>query len=81
MLAIFMFNDGGAWDSAKKEVEEQKKDFDVTVNTGKDSERHEAVIIGDTVGDPFKDTAGTSLDTLIKVMRIVAVVIALFLVG
>jgi K(+)-stimulated pyrophosphate-energized sodium pump len=80
MLAIFMSNAGGAWDNAKKQVEEQKRDYDQKVNTGKGSERHKAAVIGDTVGDPFKDTAGPSLNILIKVMTIVAVVIAPFLV-
>ena len=81
MLAIFMSNAGGAWDNAKKQVEEQKKDFDLKVNTGKGSERHKAAVIGDTVGDPFKDTAGPSLNILIKLMTIVAVVIAPFITG
>jgi K(+)-stimulated pyrophosphate-energized sodium pump len=80
MLAIFMSNAGGAWDNAKKQVEEQKKNFEPGVNTGKGSDRHKAAVIGDTVGDPFKDTAGPSLNILIKVMTIVAVVIAPFLV-
>ncbi len=79
MLAIFMSNAGGAWDNAKKQVEDQKRDFGTTVNTGKGSERHKAAVIGDTVGDPFKDTAGPSLNILIKLMTIVAVVIAPFL--
>ena len=79
MLAIFMSNAGGAWDNAKKQVEEQKKDFDEKVNTGKGSDRHKASVIGDTVGDPFKDTAGPSLNILIKVMSVVAVVIAPFI--
>lgn len=74
MLAIFMSNAGGAWDNAKKQVEEQKRD--VKKNTGKGSERHKAAVIGDTVGDPFKDTAGPSLNILIKLMTIVAVVLA-----
>jgi K(+)-stimulated pyrophosphate-energized sodium pump len=81
MLAIFMSNAGGAWDNAKKQVEEQKKDFDIKVNTGKGSLRHKAAVIGDTVGDPFKDTAGPSLNILIKLMTIVAVVIAPFIKG
>ena len=74
MLAIFMSNTGGAWDNAKKQVEDQKRDYEA--NTGKGSERHKAAVIGDTVGDPFKDTAGPSLNILIKLMTIVAVVIA-----
>jgi K(+)-stimulated pyrophosphate-energized sodium pump len=78
MLAIFMSNAGGAWDNAKKQVEDQKKDFG-EANTGKGSERHKASVIGDTVGDPFKDTAGPSLNILIKLMTIVAVVIAPFI--
>lgn len=81
MLAIFMANTGGAWDNAKKQVEDQPKNFEPTINTGKGSERHKAAVIGDTVGDPFKDTAGPSLNILIKLMTIVAVVIAPFLVG
>jgi K(+)-stimulated pyrophosphate-energized sodium pump len=80
MLAIFMSNAGGAWDNAKKQVEDQKKDSSQAVNTGKGSERHKAAVIGDTVGDPFKDTAGPSLNILIKLMTIVAVVIAPMLV-
>ncbi|MCR9163661.1 MAG: sodium-translocating pyrophosphatase [Nannocystaceae bacterium] len=80
MLAIFMSNAGGAWDNAKKQVEDQKRDYDASVNTGKGSDRHKASVIGDTVGDPFKDTAGPALNILIKVMTIVAVVIAPFLV-
>jgi K(+)-stimulated pyrophosphate-energized sodium pump len=79
MLALFMANAGGAWDNAKKQVEEQAKNFDPKVNTGKGSDRHKAAVIGDTVGDPFKDTAGPSLNILIKLMTIVAVVIAPFL--
>ena len=74
MLAIFMSNAGGAWDNAKKQVEEQKKSAEK--NEGKGSERHKAAVIGDTVGDPFKDTAGPSLNILIKLMTIVAVVLA-----
>jgi K(+)-stimulated pyrophosphate-energized sodium pump len=76
MLAIFMSNAGGAWDNAKKQVEDQKKDLTMEGNNGKGSDRHKAAVIGDTVGDPFKDTAGPSLNILIKLMTIVAVVIA-----
>ncbi len=76
MLALFMANAGGAWDNAKKQVEEQPKDFSPTGNTGKGSDRHRATVIGDTVGDPFKDTAGPSLNILIKLMTIIAVIIA-----
>jgi K(+)-stimulated pyrophosphate-energized sodium pump len=79
MLAIFMSNAGGAWDNAKKQIEEQKKDYAQQVNTGKGSDRHRAAVIGDTVGDPFKDTAGPSLNILIKLMTIVAVVLAPFI--
>ncbi len=75
MLALFMSNAGGAWDNAKKQVEGQTKDLGKG-NSGKGSERHKAAVIGDTVGDPFKDTAGPSLNILIKLMTIVAVVIA-----
>jgi len=76
MLALFMSNAGGAWDNAKKQVEDQKRDYAATVTTGKGSDRHKAAVIGDTVGDPFKDTAGPSLNILIKLMTVVAVFIA-----
>ncbi len=69
LMAIFLANSGGAWDNAKKIVEDG-------FHGGKGSEAHEATIIGDTVGDPFKDTAGPSIDPLIKVMNLVAVLIA-----
>ncbi len=74
MMALFMSNAGGAWDNAKKYVEAGN-------NGGKNSEAHKAAVIGDTVGDPFKDTAGPSLNILIKLMSVVAVVIAPVLVG
>ena len=72
LLAIFMANAGGAWDNAKKTVE----DMPAGDNAGKGSDLHKATVIGDTVGDPFKDTAGPSLNILIKLMSVVALVIA-----
>ncbi len=73
-LAIFMSNAGGAWDNAKKQIEGEPKDADK--NTGKGSEKHKAAVNGDTVGDPFKDTAGPSLNILVKLMSVVALVLA-----
>jgi K(+)-stimulated pyrophosphate-energized sodium pump len=69
VLAVFMANSGGAWDIAKKYVEEGHLG-------GKGSKAHKAAIIGDTVGDPFKDTSGPSLNILIKLMSMVAIVMA-----
>jgi K(+)-stimulated pyrophosphate-energized sodium pump len=69
LLAIFMSNTGGAWDNAKKYVESGEYG-------GKGSEVHKAAVVGDTVGDPFKDTAGPSLNILIKLMAVVSLVIA-----
>ena len=73
-MAIFMSNAGGAWDNAKKQVEEEPRSKED--NTGKGSEKHAAAVTGDTVGDPFKDTAGPSLNILVKLMSVVALVIA-----
>ncbi len=73
-MAIFMSNAGGAWDNAKKQIEDEPKDPEK--NTGKGSEKHHAAVTGDTVGDPFKDTAGPSLNILVKLMSVVALVIA-----
>ena len=69
VLAIFMANAGGAWDNAKKYVEEGNFG-------GKGGEVHKATVVGDTVGDPFKDTSGPSLNILIKLMSMVAIVMA-----
>ncbi|MFA4974127.1 MAG: sodium-translocating pyrophosphatase [bacterium] len=74
MLAIFMANSGGAWDNAKKQIEDEPRDKEA--NTGKGSLRHAAAVIGDTVGDPFKDTAGPALNILIKVMSVLALLLA-----
>ncbi|MGB2754880.1 MAG: sodium/proton-translocating pyrophosphatase, partial [Phycisphaerae bacterium] len=68
-LAIFMANAGGAWDNAKKYIEEGHLG-------GKGSDAHKAAVVGDTVGDPFKDTSGPSLNILIKLMSMVSVVFA-----
>lgn len=69
MLAIFMANSGGAWDNAKKYIESGQ-------HGGKGSDAHKAAVVGDTVGDPFKDTSGPSLNILIKLMTVVALVFA-----
>ena len=69
VLAVFMANAGGSWDSAKKMVEEGNFG-------GKGPECHRATVVGDTVGDPFKDTSGPSLNILIKLMSMVSIVMA-----
>ena len=72
LLALFMANAGGAWDNAKKRIEAEPAE------RGRGSDAHKAAVVGDTVGDPFKDTAGPSLNILIKLMSVVALVLAPF---
>jgi K(+)-stimulated pyrophosphate-energized sodium pump len=69
LMAIFQANAGGAWDNAKKHIE-------AGAFGGKGSDPHKAAVVGDTVGDPFKDTSGPSLNILIKLMAVIALVIA-----
>jgi K(+)-stimulated pyrophosphate-energized sodium pump len=74
LLAVFLNNSGGAWDNAKKLIEDEPRD--VERNLGKGSERHKSGVVGDTVGDPFKDTAGPALNPMIKVVNLVALIVA-----
>ncbi len=74
LLAVFMANAGGAWDNAKKSIEDEPRDL--KANTGKGSERHKAGVVGDTVGDPLKDTAGPALNPMIKVVNLVSLLAA-----
>ena len=74
LLAVFMSNAGGAWDNAKKSIEDEPRNLQN--NTGKGSERHKAGVVGDTVGDPLKDTAGPALNPMIKVANLVSLLAA-----
>jgi K(+)-stimulated pyrophosphate-energized sodium pump len=70
LMAVFMSNAGGAWDNAKKIIEDEPRNL--AANTGKGSERHKASVVGDTVGDPLKDTSGPALNPMIKVINLVS---------
>ena len=74
LMAVFMSNSGGAWDNAKKYIESG-------VHGGKGSENHKAAVVGDTVGDPFKDTSGPSINILIKLLSMVSIVFAAVIVN
>jgi K(+)-stimulated pyrophosphate-energized sodium pump len=74
ITALYLNNSGGAWDNAKKFIELEP--VDLANNMGKGSEKHKASVVGDTVGDPFKDTAGPSLHVLIKLLSTVTLVLA-----
>lgn len=74
LLAVFLSNAGGAWDNAKKSIEDEPRNL--MQNTGKGSERHKASVVGDTVGDPMKDTAGPALNPMIKVGNLVSLLAA-----
>ena len=73
-MAVFMSNAGGAWDNAKKYIEAGH-------HGGKGSESHKAAVVGDTVGDPFKDTSGPSINILIKLLSMVSIVFAALVVN
>jgi len=75
MLAIMMSNAGGAWDNSKKYIEIAK------AHGGKGTDTHKACVVGDTVGDPFKDTSGPALNILIKLMSVIALTIAPLIAG
>jgi K(+)-stimulated pyrophosphate-energized sodium pump len=79
LLAVFMANAGGAWDNAKKSIEDEPRN--IAENTGKGSERHKASVVGDTVGDPLKDTAGPALNPMVKVVNLISLIIAPILVA
>ena len=81
LLALFQANAGGAWDNAKKMFEEGDGLTIDGQSYGKGSEPHKAAVVGDTVGDPLKDTSGPSLNILLKLMSVIALVIAPLLVG
>jgi len=74
LLAVFLSNAGGAWDTAKKSIKDEPRNL--IKNTGKGSERHKASVVGDTVGDPMKDTAGPALNPMIKVANLVSLLAA-----
>jgi K(+)-stimulated pyrophosphate-energized sodium pump len=78
LLAVYMSNTGGAWDNAKKAIEDEPRNPEA--NTGKGSERHKCGVVGDTVGDPLKDTAGPALNPMIKVVNLLALILAPILV-